>query len=123
MGMVMLLFLILHLLDFFAFKIGAKTLPFPAIDLGNGEFMDNLFAQVQHEFRDEISHVIMYPIFMIAVGFHLFHGFQSAFQSLGLNHKKYTPFIKSLGTAYSRAFCFDSNFDLPRGNIRLIRTF
>jgi succinate dehydrogenase / fumarate reductase cytochrome b subunit len=29
------------------------------------------------------------------------HGFQSAFQTLGLNHKKYTPVIKKLGIIYS----------------------
>jgi succinate dehydrogenase / fumarate reductase cytochrome b subunit len=32
---------------------------------------------------------------------HLIHGFQSAFQTLGLNHPKYTPFIKILGWAFS----------------------
>ena len=37
---------------------------------------------------------------LIAMAFHLLHGFQSAFQSLGLNHKKYTPFIQFLGKAY-----------------------
>jgi succinate dehydrogenase / fumarate reductase cytochrome b subunit len=31
------------------------------------------------------------------MGFHLDHAFQSAFQSLGLNHPKYTPFIKGFG--------------------------
>jgi succinate dehydrogenase / fumarate reductase cytochrome b subunit len=29
------------------------------------------------------------------------HGFPSAFQTLGLNHKKYTPIIKKLGMAYA----------------------
>ncbi|MEO1625514.1 MAG: hypothetical protein AAFV25_10190, partial [Bacteroidota bacterium] len=40
-------------------------------------------------------------ISMIVVGFHLFHGFQSSFQTLGLNHKKYTPVIKMTGAAFS----------------------
>jgi len=38
---------------------------------------------------------------MISLAYHLLHGFQSAFQTLGLNHKKYTPFIKSFGTWFS----------------------
>ncbi len=38
---------------------------------------------------------------MLLMGFHLNHGFQSAFQSLGLNHKKYTPLIKKVGLLYS----------------------
>jgi succinate dehydrogenase / fumarate reductase cytochrome b subunit len=33
--------------------------------------------------------------------FHLLHAFQSAFQTLGLNHKTYTPIIKTLGVIYS----------------------
>jgi len=35
------------------------------------------------------------------LGFHLNHAFQSAFQTFGLNHKKYTPLIKKLGTIYA----------------------
>jgi succinate dehydrogenase / fumarate reductase cytochrome b subunit len=34
---------------------------------------------------------------MFAVAFHLYHGFQSAFQTLGLNHSKYNGLIKFLG--------------------------
>jgi succinate dehydrogenase / fumarate reductase, cytochrome b subunit len=40
--------------------------------------------------------VLIYVVGMIAVALHLIHGFQSAFQTLGLNHKKYTPLIKFL---------------------------
>jgi succinate dehydrogenase / fumarate reductase cytochrome b subunit len=38
---------------------------------------------------------------MIILAFHLQHGFQSAFQTLGINHKKYTPIIKTIGVAYA----------------------
>jgi succinate dehydrogenase / fumarate reductase cytochrome b subunit len=31
----------------------------------------------------------------------LLHGFQSAFQSLGINHPAYTPIIKQLGMGFS----------------------
>ena len=37
---------------------------------------------------------------MAILGFHLWHGFQSAFQSLGVNGK-FTPAIKSFGKAFS----------------------
>lgn len=46
-------------------------------------------------------YVILYIIAMILLGFHLNHGFQSAFQTFGWNHKKYTPLIKKIGTAYA----------------------
>jgi len=44
---------------------------------------------------------ILYIVLFIGLGFHLNHAFQSAFQTLGLNHTKYTPFIKFIGTLYS----------------------
>jgi succinate dehydrogenase / fumarate reductase cytochrome b subunit len=38
---------------------------------------------------------------MIILASHLSHGFASAFQTLGLNHKKYTPIIKKVGLGFS----------------------
>ena len=37
---------------------------------------------------------VVYTLGVIVLGFHLSHGVSSAFQSLGLNHPKYTPLIK-----------------------------
>ena len=44
---------------------------------------------------------ILYVIAMITLAFHLLHGFQSAFQSLGLSNPKYTPAIKKFGAAFA----------------------
>lgn len=44
---------------------------------------------------------VLYIIAMFLMGMHFNHGFQSAFQTFGWNHNKYTPFIKALGTIYS----------------------
>ncbi len=49
----------------------------------------------------ELWYVLFYVVGMIALGFHLYHGFQSAFQTLGLNHLKYTPAIKVVGIGFS----------------------
>lgn len=45
--------------------------------------------------------VLFYVISMVVLAYHLLHGFQSAFQSLGINHPKYTPLIKKLGVAFA----------------------
>ncbi len=45
--------------------------------------------------------VILYAISMAAVGFHLWHGFASAFQTFGINHKRYTPIIEKVGYGFS----------------------
>lgn len=44
---------------------------------------------------------IFYVFSMIVLGFHLYHGFGSAFQSLGLNNPKYNMFVKNFGKAFS----------------------
>lgn len=44
---------------------------------------------------------IGYVLAMLALAFHLWHGFQSAFQSLGVNSSKLTPVIKFFGKAFA----------------------
>ena len=96
LGMILLIFLIIHLVQFW-FKMHFGTMEVVDID---GAQVKDLYASVFATFKN-IWFVIFYVVCMIAIGFHLSHGFQSAFQSLGLNHKKYTPLIKGLGLAYS----------------------
>jgi succinate dehydrogenase / fumarate reductase cytochrome b subunit len=45
--------------------------------------------------------VILYVVSMFVLMFHLWHGFGSAFQSLGLNHRKYNGLIRFVGKAFS----------------------
>ncbi len=42
-------------------------------------------------------YVLLYLVAMVAVSYHLYHGFQSAFQSAGLAHRKYTSMIRWTG--------------------------
>lgn len=45
--------------------------------------------------------MIIYVFAMFVLAFHLWHGFASAFQTLGVNHKKINPFITGFGKAFS----------------------
>ena len=45
--------------------------------------------------------VIIYILAQISLGYHLLHGFKSAFRTLGLNHPKYNPLISIIGIVYS----------------------
>lgn len=56
----------------------------------------DLYQTVATAFKNVLLS-LFYLLAMFAVGFHLYHGFQSAFQSVGINHPKYTPFIKTVG--------------------------
>lgn len=89
-GLVLLAFLILHLSNFwFEARFGEP---------------DSLYMEVRTAF-EQWWYTLIYVIAMITVALHLNHGFQSAFQSLGLRHNKYTPFIKGLGTVFAIIFC------------------
>lgn len=44
---------------------------------------------------------ILYVIAMLVLAFHLYHGFGSAFQSLGANNPKYNSAIKKFGYAFA----------------------
>jgi succinate dehydrogenase / fumarate reductase, cytochrome b subunit len=57
----------------------------------------DLYSITIEFFRDSkyaLAYTILYVISMIVLGFHLWHGFASAFQSLGLNNRKYNSLIK-----------------------------
>jgi len=56
----------------------------------------DLYKQVEYAFQN-VWLVIFYVIAMAALAFHLIHGFQSAFRTLGLSHKKYMPLVKGIG--------------------------
>lgn len=45
-------------------------------------------------------YVLLYVASMIALAYHLIHGFSSAFQSLGVSHPKYTPVLKFVGRVF-----------------------
>jgi succinate dehydrogenase / fumarate reductase cytochrome b subunit len=45
--------------------------------------------------------VVVYVLGCVSLLYHLLHGFQSAFQTLGINHKSYTPIIQSTGKIFS----------------------
>ena len=56
----------------------------------------DLYRQVQFAFR-EWWVVAFYVLSMAALSFHLIHGFNSAFQTLGFNHRKYMPLVRAIG--------------------------
>ncbi len=47
------------------------------------------------------AYVLIYLILIVALAIHLRHAFGSAFQTLGWNHPKYTPFVEGFGLFYA----------------------
>ena len=90
-GIIITVFLVIHLADFFALKMQGLV---PEIATGHGH-MEDMGILVIEKFK-MTGYVIFYVIALLFLGFHLDHAFQSAMQSLGLNHPKYMPFFKGL---------------------------
>ena len=97
-GIMIMLFLGLHFFDFWFPEINIKYIKGDMSGLHDGEY--RYWEELHHKFYD-IWRVIIYCISFVFLGLHLAHGFQSAFQSAGFNHNKYTPLIKKLGILYA----------------------
>jgi succinate dehydrogenase / fumarate reductase cytochrome b subunit len=95
-GVVVFIFLIIHFANFF---IVAKFGHVEEITYKSGTY-ENLGAVVVEVFKIG-WYVAFYVVALLLLGFHLEHGIQSAFQSLGINHWRYTPVIKRIGTLLS----------------------
>ncbi len=125
LGSILFLFLVIHMSDFwfnykYSDKMGFKEY---RTDLATGKTqavpynptsptfeksvttennfeivrVKDLHARVANSFSN-LLYVIFYVIAMGAVSFHLLHGFQSAFRTLGWVHRKYTPVVEFIGT-------------------------
>jgi succinate dehydrogenase / fumarate reductase cytochrome b subunit len=62
----------------------------------HGEEGRDLYRLVREVFRQP-AWVAFYVPCMAVVGFHLWHGFSSAFESLGLNGARFTPRVVTIG--------------------------
>lgn len=97
-GAIVLIFLVIHFANFFVKAKFGHVAPI-SYDATTVEDLGILVVQL---FSDGY-YVIFYVVALLLLGFHLDHGIQSAFQSLGLNHPKYTPAVKRAGTLLSIA--------------------
>ena len=120
LGTIILIFLAVHLQGFWA-KYKMDAVPYAKYEVSKtGEVSKTVLleTEVTEEMKKEEGVfqdlyievatafkvwwiVAIYVLSMIGMAFHLSHGFQSAFQTLGINHTSYTPAIKFIGTAFS----------------------
>ena len=96
-AIIITVFLVIHIADFY---VGSKFLGKAPEVMIHGKPHHDLAWLVYQRF-EMLGFVIFYVVCMLILAFHLHHGFQSAFQTLGINHKTYTPTIKAIGVIYS----------------------
>jgi len=95
-GGIVFIFLVIHFMNFYFIKLGFVKDAVPPLEGGEPDFYNTarlLFSSPGYS--------ILYIVLIILLAFHLNHAFQSAFQTLGLNVKKYFPFISACGLVYS----------------------
>src|ERR1700744_5317547 len=95
LGSLVLIFLVVHLANFWG----------PArVNLYFGKDDTDSFADMKVVFS-QWYFVLIYLVGVFALFWHLFHGFQSAFQTLGVRTGRYKPVIVGAGIAYTFIVC------------------
>ncbi len=93
LGTIILVFLIIHLRDFW-YRLQFSHVPV------DKDGQKDLYTLVVTVYRNG-WYVLIYGLSMIALGYHLLHGFFSAARTLGVYHPQYVHVIKALGWVYS----------------------
>jgi succinate dehydrogenase / fumarate reductase cytochrome b subunit len=96
LGSLLLIFLVVHLAHFW---VDTKV----AVFSGKAD-EHNTYNEMLEVFSNWWA-VLIYELGVGSLLYHILHGFQSAFQTLGINHKKYTPLIKKIGIWSSIIVC------------------
>lgn len=96
LGVIILVFLIVHMADFwFPYKTGA--------DIGvDDDGRRDLYGLVANKFQQGWR-IALYEAGVLAVGFHVWHGFYSGLRSLGVHHPGYASGLRWLGYAFTVA--------------------
>ncbi|MFO7721604.1 MAG: succinate dehydrogenase cytochrome b subunit [Bacteroidales bacterium] len=92
-GVVVLTFLVIHFLNFYFVKLGIVSPP-EGIDSHDFYTMAGMLFS-------NTTYTVIYLVALLVLGIHLNHAFQSAFQTLGLNHNKYYTLLKRAALVYA----------------------
>lgn len=100
LGVLILIFLIIHLNHFWVHTRLAGIFGGIGEVVYGEKAVDDLYGRMQLVFS-HAAVVVVYLLALIALGWHLAHGFQSAFRTLGMTSSKYIPLIRGIGFAYA----------------------
>jgi succinate dehydrogenase / fumarate reductase, cytochrome b subunit len=96
LGTLLLFFLVMHLSHFW---VPSRFTDLPTIDI-NGKEVANQYAEIVRVFQSPLV-VTLYVLGCISLMYHLLHGFQSAFRTLGVPNGKYILLIKMVGFGFA----------------------
>jgi len=93
-GAIVLVYVIAHI---YLFKFGNHQL--------DARGIPNLYKTVVETFKDPVF-TIFTVVAMLLLGFHLWHGFWSSFQSLGWANDRYLPFLMNVARVFAIVMAF-----------------
>jgi len=96
LGTLLLFFLVIHLAHFW---VPSRFTELPSVEY-NGREVANQFAEMIRVFQNPVV-VVIYVLGCISLLYHLLHGFQSAFRTLGVPNGKYISLIKNVGFGFA----------------------
>jgi len=99
LGTILLIFLLLHWWHFWI----PSRFTHAGLDevyMSNARMSHDMFKLMKITFS-EWWVVILYVVACISLGWHLLHGFQSAFRTLGLHNKRYLDMVNAIGVGFS----------------------
>ncbi len=99
LGTLILAFIFIHMGDFWFKMKFTDTLKMVSSE-ALGHDVKDLYKRVSIAFENPLI-VIAYVIGQLVLAFHLWHGFASGFVTLGINNKKYTPIIETIGRVFA----------------------
>ena len=97
LGTLILIFLVVHIANFWVPSRfgGLKEITYP-----DGSTFHNLYGSMINAFQD-LWVVVLYVAGCISLAWHLVHGFQSAFRTIGVSNRKYLAFLNAAGIGFS----------------------
>jgi succinate dehydrogenase / fumarate reductase cytochrome b subunit len=96
LGTLLLFFLVMHLSHFW---VPSRFTELPTTEI-NGKEVANQYAEIIRVFQNPVV-VVLYVLGCLSLMYHLLHGFQSAFRTLGVPNGKYINLIKGFGFGFA----------------------
>lgn len=97
LGTLLFLFLVMHLAHFW---VPSRITGLEPVMIDGKEY-HNLYGEMLSVFQGNLPVVVLYTIGCLSLAWHLMHGFQSAFRTLGVSNPRYLKIIENTGTAFS----------------------
>ena len=101
LGTLLLLFLIMHIYHFWIPSRFGGMANIKPLEEESITGYHNLYKEMLNVFQNNPLVVLLYVLGCISLAYHLMHGFQSAFRTIGVHNNRYLSAVSILGNSFS----------------------